>query len=156
DEKQTLEQLRSVLENPQTVKVNQNIKYDMQVLRRHGINMAGIVGDPMIADYLLHAGERSHNMEVLADKHLQHQVIPITDLIGKGKKQLAMDQVPAAQVAEYAGEDADVAWRLCDKLEPILEQQNWKRPASYEPDAQARVPFKEIFLYDDLEVPLIE
>jgi DNA polymerase-1 len=156
DPKQILEQLRPVLENLRIAKVNQNIKYDMQVLRRHGINMAGIAGDPMIADYLLHAGERSHNMEVLAEKHLQHQVIPITDLIGKGKKQLAMDQVPAAQVTEYAGEDVDVAWRLCNKLEPILEEQNWKRPPRYEPDAQARSPFKEIFLYDDLEIPLIE
>ncbi len=156
DPKQTLEQLRPVLESPHPVKINQNIKYDLQVLRQQGINMAGIAGDPMIADYLLHAGERSHNMEVLADKHLQHQVIPITDLIGKGKKQLAMDQVPAAQVAEYAGEDADVAWRLCDKLEPVLEEKNWKRPQTPKPAAQARDSVKEIFLYDDLEIPLIE
>ena len=75
--------------------------------------VAGVAGDPMVADYLLHAGERSHNMEVLAEKHLNHQVIPITDLIGKGKNQKRMDEVPTAQVAEYSGEDADVAWRLC-------------------------------------------
>ena len=176
EQKPTLERLRPVLENPSIVKINQNIKYDVQVLRQQAIALSGVVGDPMIADYLLHAGERSHNMEVLADKHLQHQVIPITDLIGKGKKQLAMYQIPAAQVAEYAGEDADVAWRLCDKLEPILEEKNWKRPQQkkiQEPRRLEDSPVglfkrqgessspggnapKEIFLYDDLEIPLIE
>jgi DNA polymerase-1 len=99
----------------------------------------------MIADYLLHAGERSHNMEVLAEKHLQHQVIPITDLIGKrGKKQLPMEQVSTARVADYAGEDADVAWRLCEVLEPQLEVSDHNQPAALRP------------LYDDLEIPLIE
>ncbi|MBM4071360.1 MAG: DNA polymerase I [Planctomycetes bacterium] len=133
-----LEQLRPVLEKTHPEKVNQNIKYDMQVLRQHGIELAGVVGDSMVADYLLHAGERSHGMDTLADKHLNHVVIPITDLIGKGKNQLRMDQVSPARIAEYAGEDADVAWRLCALLEPMLEVAGVKK------------------LYDDLEVPLIE
>ena len=76
----------------------------------------------MVADYLLHAGERSHNLETWHSRYLHHQVIPITDLIGKKAQepQLRMDQVPTARVAEYSGEDADVAWRLCRLLEPQL------------------------------------
>ena len=116
-----LAELKPILEDPGVAKINQNIKFDMQVLRQHGIKLAGVSGDPMIADYLLHAGERIHSMEVLAEKHLKHRVIPITDLIGKGKNQLRMDQVPCPKVAEYSGEDADVAWRLTDLLEPQLQ-----------------------------------
>ena len=56
----------------------------------------------MLADYLLHAGERSHNMADLSIRYLDHHVIPISDLIGKGKAQIRMDQVPTARVAEYA------------------------------------------------------
>jgi DNA polymerase-1 len=93
----------------------------------------------MVADYLLHAGERSHNLEELARRYLNHQVIVITELIGKrGKNQLRLDQVSAARVAEYSGEDADVAWRLCRRLEPEVRAQGLGK------------------LYDDLEVPLIE
>ena len=102
------------------------------------VNVASVVGDPMVGDYLLHAGERSHGMEELAIRYLSHRVIPITDLIGKGKNQLRMDQVPTAKVAEYSGEDADVAWRLCERLEPELAASGLAR------------------LYADVEVPLIE
>lgn len=137
----TLERLRPILEDPDVAKVNQNIKYDLLVLRGRGVEPRGVAGDPMVADYLLHAGERSHGMEELARRYLNHQVIPITDLIGKkGRKtpQLRMDQVPTPRVAEYAGEDADVAWRLCERLEPELEHERLRK------------------LYDNVEVPLIE
>ena len=116
----TLDRLRPIFEDPTVAKVNQNIKYDLLVLRGHGVEVHGVAGDPMVADYLLHAGERSHNLEELARRYLNHQVIPITDLIGKkGKKQpqLRMDQVPVERVAVYSGEDADVAWRLALHLE---------------------------------------
>jgi DNA polymerase-1 len=139
----TLRALKPILENPGVAKVNQNIKYDLLVLRTAGVEIRGVAGDPMVADYLLHAGERTHNLEDLSRRYLNHQVIPITDLIGvKQKKvpQLRMDQVPTGKVAVYAGEDADVAWRLCGKLEPQLQQG----------DGALRK------LYDDLEVPLIE
>jgi len=137
----TLEQLRPILEDPNVAKVNQNIKYDLLVLRRHGVTVAGVAGDSMVADYLLHAGERSHGLDELARRYLDHVNISITELIGKkakGKPQLPMDQVPTEKVAEYSGEDADVAWRLCERLEPELARE----------DLEA--------LYDDLEVPLIE
>src|SRR5262249_61192073 len=107
--------------DPAVAKVNQNIKYGLLVLRSHGISVAAVSGDPMVADYLLHSGERSHGLDELARRYLNHEVIPITDLIGKTKKtQITMDQVPTAKVAEYAGEDADVAWRVVHPLEPQL------------------------------------
>jgi DNA polymerase-1 len=134
-----LDRLRPVLEDAARAKINQNIKYDLQVLRQHGVTLRGVVGDSMVADYLLHAGERGHNMETLALKHLNHPVIPITDLIGKkGKKQKRMDEVSPARVAEYSGEDADVAWRLCDVLEPQLDAEHLRK------------------VYAEVEVPLIE
>jgi DNA polymerase-1 len=140
DPHKVLESLKPILEDAVVQKVNQNIKYDKLVLRHHGVTLNGVAGDSMVADYLLHAGERSHNLEELARRYLHHQVIPITDLIGKrGKNQLRMDQVDPARVAEYSGEDADVAWRLCGLLEPLLEATPRLKP-----------------LYDDLEVPLIE
>jgi DNA polymerase I len=133
-----LQRLRPLLEDRKLAKINQNIKYDLQVLRQQGVQVQGVAGDSMLADYLLHAGERSHNMETLALKHLQHQVIPITDLIGKkGKNQKNMDEVSPARIAEYSGEDADVAWRLCELLEPQLDKEHLKK------------------LYDEVEVPLI-
>jgi DNA polymerase-1 len=146
DPGKTLAELKPELEDPAVAKVNQNIKYDLLVLRQHGVNLAGIAGDPMVADYLLHSGERNHSMEVLARQYLHHDVIPITDLIGKkGKKQLRMDEVPTDKVAVYSGEDADVAWRLCEVLEPQLTGDGY---------IGSRSPLRK--LYDDLEVPLIE
>src|SRR5439155_22610076 len=101
DPEETLHALAEVLENPSVGKVNQNIKYDLLALRRNGVTLAGLSGDPMLADYLLHAGERSHSLADLASRYFNHRVIPISDLIGKGKSQLCIDQVPAARVAEY-------------------------------------------------------
>jgi DNA polymerase-1 len=138
DPARTLAELAKVLENPKVAKLNQNIKYDLLALRANGVRLAGVSGDPMLADYLLHAGERSHNIADLASRYLNHRVIPITDLIGKGKNQLRMDQVTTSRVAEYSGEDADFAWRLCLLLETQLQEAGLKK------------------LYDDLEVLLIE
>jgi DNA polymerase-1 len=93
----------------------------------------------MLADYLLHAGERSHNLADLASRYLNHQVIPITDLIGKrGKNQLRLDQVTTTRVAEYSGEDAELAWRLSELLESKIGEAGLSQ------------------LYQELEVPLIE
>ncbi len=145
DPKRTLERLRPILEDAKIQKINQNIKYDQLVLRAHGIALAGVAGDSMVADYLLHPGERSHGLDVLAEKFLHHRNIPITDLIGKklranekGPRQLRMDEVPTARVAAYSGEDADVAFRLCGILEPQLTAAGLAN------------------LYRDLEIPLIE
>ncbi|MCC6493288.1 MAG: DNA polymerase I [Pirellulales bacterium] len=110
--------LRPVLENPAISKVGQNLKYDMVVLRSVGIELRGIVFDTMIADYLIDSGERTHNIDHLAQKYLCHETIKIGEVIGTGKQQLRMDQAPVEKVAQYAAEDADVPLRLL----PILEQ----------------------------------
>ena len=108
----TLEALRPILGDPAIEKVGQNIKYDMLALERAGVELAGPVTDTMILSYLLESGERNHNLDQLSQRLLDHTMIPITDLIGKGKNQGRMDQVAVDRVAEYAGEDADATWRI--------------------------------------------
>jgi DNA polymerase-1 len=92
----------------------------------------------MVADYLLDPGERSHNLDDLARRHLAHQNITIESLIGTGKAQKRMDEVPVQKISDYASEDADVPLRLKAILEPRLEAQNLTP------------------LFRDLEIPLIE
>ena len=130
--------LRPVLENPAVNKIGQNIKYDAIVLRTAGVNLAGAAFDTMVADYLLDPGERSHNLDDLARRHLAHTNITIESLIGSGKKQKRMDEVPVAAIAPYAAEDADVPLRLMSILAPRLE-------------GLGLMP-----LFRDLEMPLIE
>ena len=84
----------------------------MLVLRRAGIEIGGPVTDTMVLSYLLESGERNHNLDQLSRYLLDHTMIPISDLIGKGKKQLRMDQIDVASIARYAGEDADATWRI--------------------------------------------
>jgi DNA polymerase I len=137
DAKLVLDAVRPLLEDPQIEVVNQNIKYDMLVLRRVGVRVEGIGLDPMIGDYLLDAGARSHGMDHLAQKYLKHKMIPISDLIGTGKTQKLMFEVDVNKAAEYASEDADIALQLADCITEQLKQQKlWD-------------------LYWDLERPLI-
>jgi DNA polymerase-1 len=129
--------LKPHLENPEVEISNQNIKYDMLVLRRAGVNIANIDRDPMIFSYLLDAGARSHGQDELSKRHLGHEMIPISALIGTGKNQKSMTEVDIALAAEYAVEDAEIALRLCDKLGAELRQEGlWD-------------------LYWDLERPLV-
>jgi DNA polymerase-1 len=118
----TLTALRPILENPDVGKIGQNLKYDALVLRQLGVRLAGIKFDTMVASYLLDAGERNHNLDELAKRYLDHTTIKISELIGTGKNQKQMDQVPVAQVAEYAGEDAEVVVRLWPILQARLEE----------------------------------
>ncbi|MEX2174532.1 MAG: DNA polymerase I [Pirellulaceae bacterium] len=117
------EALRPVLENPAVAKIGQNLKYDVVVLRSAGIELRGLGFDTMVADYLLDPGERTHNMDDLARRHLQHQTITIDQLIGTGKNQKRMDEVPLALITQYAAEDADVPLRLASVLEPRLARE---------------------------------
>jgi DNA polymerase-1 len=138
DPRQTLEALRPVLENPQIRKLGQNLKYDIIVMRAAGVRLAGVDFDTMVASYLLDAGGRSHNLDELAQKYLNHTTIKIDQLIGKGREQKRMDEVPVAQVATYAAEDADIPLRM----RPILSER------------LADMQLSE--LNQTLEVPLIE
>ncbi len=124
DEHATLEALRGVLEDPRIKKLGQNLKYDMIVLRRAGVRMAGVDFDTMIASYLLDAGQRNHNLDDLAQRYLNYTTTKISALIGTGKNQKRMDEVPVADVSPYACEDVDVPLRLQPMLENELEAKN--------------------------------
>ena len=115
--------LRPVLENPAIAKIGQNLKYDWIVLRKAGIRLAGVAFDTMVASYLLDPGERSHNLDQLALRYLHHTTTKIDSLIGKGKNQKRMDEVPVAPVATYAAEDADIPLRLYPLLSAQLAEQ---------------------------------
>lgn len=123
DPTETLEALRPALTNPATEKVGQNVKYDMLVLHRAGIEIGGPITDTMVLSYLLESGERNHSLDQLSDRLLQHTMIPITDLIGKGKNQCRMDEVDVAKVVEYAGEDADATWRIESIVAPKVRDE---------------------------------
>ena len=138
DPQQTLAALRPVLENPAIRKIGQNLKYDMIVLRNVGVTLAGLAFDTMIASYLLDAGGRSHNLDDLAQKYLNHTTIKIDQLIGKGRDQKRMDEVPVADVGAYAAEDADIPLRM----HPIL--------------AERLQEMELTTLNETVEVPLIE
>jgi DNA polymerase I len=112
DSDATLEALRPILTDPAVEKIGQNIKYDLLALGRAGLDLVGPFTDTMVLSYLLESGERNHNLDQLSERLLDHQMIPISDLIGKGKNQLRMDQVPVERVTEYAGEDADATLRV--------------------------------------------
>ncbi|OGY82952.1 MAG: DNA polymerase I [Candidatus Kerfeldbacteria bacterium RIFCSPHIGHO2_12_FULL_48_17] len=120
-------QLKSMLENPAVKKVGHNIKFDMESLRSADINMQGIFFDTMIASYLLNPGSRAHGLDRVVFTEIGYEMMPITDLIGKGKKQLTLDQVAASKVAWYAAEDADYTWQLYTLLAPQLKAKHVDR-----------------------------
>ena len=120
---QVIDALRPIFENPNVEIINQNLKYDITVLSRARLKISpqrlGV--DPMVADYLLDAGARSHSLDVLISKYLGIASIPISALIGTGKQQKNMIDIPVDKVAEYATEDADLTLRLADLLTEKLK-----------------------------------
>ncbi len=117
-----LEIFRPVFENPSTLKIGQNIKYDMLILGNYGISVEGQLFDTMIAHYLLQP-ELRHNMDYLAEIYLGYKTIHIEELIGeKGRSQKNMADLSPAAVYEYACEDADVTLQLKSILEKELEK----------------------------------
>ena len=117
-----VEVFRPVYEKADILKVGQNIKYDMEVLRNYGIMLQGKMFDTMIAHYLLQP-ELRHNMDYMAEAYLGYQTIHIDELIGpKGKNQRSMRDLKPEEVYEYAAEDADITLRLKNVLEPKLQK----------------------------------
>ena len=131
--------VRPILEDPKIGKIGHNIKYDQLVMRRVGIDLQGIALDTMIAAFLIDASRNTYGMDKLSADLLNYQPIPITDLIGKGKKQITIDRVDLPTVAKYAAEDTDVTLRLAGLLGPKLDQ----IPALRK-------------LNDEVEIPLID
>ena len=138
DEPEVLDALRPALEDESVRKVAQNAKYDVQVLRRCGVEVKGLEFDTMVASYLLDPGSRSHGIDALAMQHLGFRKIATAEVIGKGKSQTTMDRVPVATVAPYACEDADIAWRLYKVLEGRVRDAGLEK------------------LYRDIELPLVD
>jgi DNA polymerase I len=114
--------LKGLLELPSVSKFGQNIKYDYQVLKQHGIEVSPISFDTMLASYVLNPSGRQHSLDYLALKHFDHQMQPITDLIGSGKGQKTFDTVGIRAATAYSCEDADYTYRLRSVLAPQLDQ----------------------------------
>ena len=131
-----LELLRPLFEDETILKIGQNLKYDISMLAQYGINVKGKMFDTMLAHYLLEPEQR-HNMDYLAEVYLNYITIPIEDLIGKGRQQKTMREVPVELVKEYAAEDADVTMQLYEKLMPLLKENGVEK------------------LFYDIEMPLV-
>ncbi|MDZ7292456.1 MAG: DNA polymerase I [candidate division KSB1 bacterium] len=112
--------LAPLLEDPHRPKCGQNAKYDMLVMSRYGVHLRGVVFDTMIASYLLNPSSRQHNLDALSLEYLNYKKIPTHELIGSGKTQMTMREVPVAKVAHYACEDADFTFRLRNHFAPKL------------------------------------
>ena len=113
---------KPLYENPEILKIGQNIKYDLEVLAHYGIELKGELWDTMIAHYLIQP-ELHHNMDYMAEVYFNYQTIHIDELIGpRGKNQKSMRDLSPTQVYEYAAEDADITLRLKNVLEPKLKE----------------------------------
>ena len=130
--------LKRLLEDPTIGKVGHNLKFDLVVLRAHGFEVRGIVGDSMIASYVEDATRATHKLDALSEAVLDRRCVPIEALIGRGKNQRPFSEVPLAEAAPYAGEDADVSLRLERRFRGQLEAEGLAT------------------LYDGTEVPLVE
>ena len=101
-------------------KVGQNVKYDLLVLRRHGIELGGVAFDTMVASYLCNPGVRRHNLDDMAHDHLGLSTIRYDDVVGTGRSRLTLAEIAPEQVRDYAGEDADLTLRLSYELSPKI------------------------------------
>jgi DNA polymerase-1 len=133
----SLAPLRALLEDATVLKVAQDAKYGVLVLRRAGISLGGLVSDTMIASYVLDPGRRSHGLDLLALEFLDHTLTSHEDLCGKGKQQLPFDVVPIECARDYSCEIVDVTWQLEQQFRPQLEIQQIYQ------------------LYRDVEIPLV-
>ena len=121
-----LNRLKGVLENPDIKKIGQNIKYDWIVLKRHGLNLAGVVFDTMLASYLINPSKRAHSLDQIALDFLDYRSMSYEDVTGKGKNAVSFAQVPLEQAVPYACEDADITLKAYKVLWPLLEESGLK------------------------------
>ncbi len=119
---QVLARIKPLLEDPARPKLGQHIKYDLNVLHRHGLELRGVAFDTMLESYVLDAGGARHDMDSMAQQHLNHKTISFADVAGKGKAQVTFNQVPVEEASAYSAEDADITLRLHQTLYPRLAQ----------------------------------
>ncbi len=122
DREKVLAKLKPLLEAPLPAKIGQNLKYDLNVLANHGVRLAGLGFDTMLESYVLDATASRHDMDSLALKYLGYKTLKYEDVAGKGKNQINFSEVPIAQAAVYAAEDADVTLRLHEALWPRVRE----------------------------------
>lgn len=133
-----VDEFKPVFENAQIEKIGQNLKYDLLMLKKYGVEVQGKLFDTMIAHYLIEP-EMRHNMDMMAMTYLNYSPVEIEALIGKkGKGQLTMRDVDIQKVVEYAGEDADITLQLKEAFAPRLEKDNLHK------------------LFDQVEMPLVQ
>lgn len=130
--------MKEFLENKDIRKVGQNIKYDALILNRHGVKVSNIFLDTMIAAHILNPAARSYKLDVLSIEFLNYNMVPIEELIGKGKDQITMDLVPLDKISYYAAEDADIVFQLVEIFAPKLEENG------------------QLNFFADIEMPLID
>jgi DNA polymerase I len=135
--REALDILKPLLEDPTLEKIGQNIKYDMIVFKKEGVEIEGISCDTMLASYILDPSRRGHSLDDLAEIFLEHGTIHIKDLIGTGKSQISFAEVPIPEASDYACEDADVTLRVADILIPRVKAEGLDS------------------LFRDIELPLI-
>jgi DNA polymerase-1 len=132
-----VEEFKPLFANESIIKIGQNIKYDLNVLKNYGVEIKGTMFDTMIAHYLLNPDMR-HGMDVLAETYLNYSPVSIETLIGKkGKNQISMRDVPVEKISQYAAEDADITWQLMEVFSPQLKEANAQK------------------LFDEVEMPLV-
>lgn len=134
---QALALLKPVLEDESVLKIGHNMKYDWQMLAKHGIRMSPC-DDTMLLSYVLDGTDHGHGMDELCKLFCDHETIKYEDVCGKGKKQITFDYVPLEQALKYAAEDAEITMRLHKVLKPRLAQEQM------------------VSVYEDIERPLIE
>ena len=139
DRDEVLNALQPVLSRTNCTLVGQHIKYDINVLRNHGIELSNVAHDTMLQSYVLNASATRHDMDSLAKKYLGLSTIKFEDIAGKGKKQLTFNQIEVDKASTYAAEDADITLRLHRVL--------WEKLQAF-PDL--------VKLYEQLEIPLLK
>jgi DNA polymerase-1 len=138
DQQLVLEKLRPLLESDRFQKIGQNIKYDALVLRNAGIELRGVDVDTMVLSYITDPQSKSHGLDALALEHLNHQMIPYSEMTGRGKKQICFSEVEVEKAVRYAAEDADITWQLAEKLLPRLTSKEGEK------------------LFREVEMPLVD
>jgi DNA polymerase-1 len=133
-----LSSLKALFENSQQSKVSHDLKLNSEILANYGVNIRGKNFDTMLASYVLNSVATRHNMDVLAQEHLNTQTITFEDVAGKGAKQISFNNVPLETAGEYAAEDADVSWQLYREFAAKL---------AVAPSLQS--------VFEDIEMPLV-
>ena len=130
--------MKEFFEDKEIRKIGQNIKYDALILFRHGVKVSNIFLDTMIAAHILNPAAKSYKLDALSIEFLNYNMVPIEDLIGKGKDQITMDLVPLDKISYYAAEDADIVFQLAEIFAPKLEENG------------------QLNFFADIEMPLID